>query len=162
MARSTGETLPELRRCNASVGNGVPVKLSPDIRKWLRMAQRLEREAYLRPDRRLVRLVHRFVSGVVLVHELLLAFKNTAAGKIEGKKGLAKKHLQLTPNAVYLLLRWLGLKADDFRQPSADLAVLVTRSRRLARLLDQLEKQYSPSVPRPRTPLAKSRARALH
>lgn len=118
--------------------NGVRVanKLSPDAKAMLKIAQAAQRLAVQGRNRNLERQVHRFVSGMTLVHDLWYGF-HICGGKIEGKNGLAKRHLHVTPNAVYVLLRWLKLKPSQFRDERQDWSVLVARSRTLAPLLEK-------------------------
>src|SRR5260370_19096325 len=109
------------------------------------MAHKLEDVYFNQSEMRLLRLVQKFVAGVVQIAQLFDAFRKTERGQIEGASGVAKK-LGISRNAVYLRLEWVGLDAEDFRESKTDLARLVSKSSTVGQLLVELKERLLESI----------------
>lgn len=84
--------------------------------------------AVMRGDSQLNRLVDRLGSVMIHIGRLLSAFRKSAHHNITGKQSVTEQ-LGISHNAVYLRLRYFGLSADDFRDPSVTVYALLLRSK---------------------------------
>jgi hypothetical protein len=105
---------------------------------WLNKAHRLERKAFEDDDQETLKFVHKFLSGLLQVKQLLNLFRQ-AQGRLEGVADL----LGISRNAVYLRLDLVGLKADDFRERGVDVRHLVGRSKKLDALVKELQEKMA-------------------
>jgi hypothetical protein len=135
-------TNPRPHQPEAAEELGTPTPAAQDLRDWLRLAHDLEDKAlYETKDLEALQLVHRFLSGLVQVRQLLDAFR-AAQGKLEGDNGVAAR-LNISRNAVYLRLDMVQLTADHFREEGVELPTLVARSQRLGSLLEKMKEKMA-------------------
>lgn len=125
---------------DARRGPVLPHLANEEVHRWLQMAHKLEDHAFKTSDMRLLRFVQKFVGGVVQIAQLFGAFRQTEHHQIEGPSGVAKR-LNISRNAVYLRLEWVGLEAEDFREAKTDLARLVSKSSTVGPLLVELKER---------------------
>jgi hypothetical protein len=111
-----------------------------DVHEWLRIAQRLEQRAFEETNPELLRVVQRFVTGLLQICQLFGAFQSSPGQRIDGERGVAKQ-LGISRNAVYLRVTLAGLTPEDFREPKIDLPRLVLASKVTGPLLAELKEK---------------------
>lgn len=124
-----------------------PPWLSPfdsEVWEWVLQARALEDWAFETKSTSLLRFVHKFMTGVLQIKELLDAFRETPAGRVGSDvHDSVVNRLHISRGAIYVRLKWAGLKAEDFRQPKATHAHLIARSTTMGRLLEELKEKFA-------------------